>query len=79
MKTGRSFFGSVIFRSYIVSKYKNKMRYKDLLLQKIEQLDIMINNLNLIAREGQITDGHFEQLKEQIEEIRYQVSLENED
>jgi hypothetical protein len=55
------------------------MRYKDLLLQKIEQLDIMINNLNLIAREGQITDNHFEQLKEQIEEIRYQVSLENED
>jgi hypothetical protein len=55
------------------------MRYKDLLLQKIEQLDIMINNLNLLAREGQINDGHFEQLKEQIEEIRYQVSLENED
>jgi hypothetical protein len=55
------------------------MRYKDLLLQKVEQLDIMINNLNLLAREGQINDGHFEQLKEQIEEIRYQVSLENED
>jgi hypothetical protein len=55
------------------------MRYKDLLLQKVEQLDIMINNLNLLAREGQINDGHFEQLKEQIEEIRYQISLENED
>jgi hypothetical protein len=55
------------------------MRYKDLLLQKVEQLDIMINNLNLLAREGQINDGHFEQLKDQIEEIRYQISLENED
>ena len=55
------------------------MRYKDLLLQKVEQLDIMINNLNLIAGEGQVTDNHFEQLKEQIEEIRYQISLENED
>lgn len=55
------------------------MRYKDLLLTKVEQLDIMINNLNLLAREGQINDGHFEQLKEQIEEIRYQISLENED
>jgi hypothetical protein len=55
------------------------MRYKDLLLQKVEQLDIMINNLNLLAREGQVNDGHFEQLKEQIEEIRYQISLENED
>jgi hypothetical protein len=55
------------------------MRYKDLLLQKVEQLDIMINNLNLLAREGQINDGHFDQLKDQIEEIRYQISLENED
>ena len=55
------------------------MRYKDLLLQKVEQLDIMINNLNLLAREGQINDNHFEQLKDQIEEIRYQISLENED
>lgn len=55
------------------------MRYKDLLLQKVEQLEIMLNNLNLIAREGQITDDHFDQLKEQMEEIRYQVSLENED
>ncbi len=79
MKTGRSFFGSVIFRSYIEVKILKTMRYKDLLLQKVEQLDIMINNLNLIAREGQVTDNHFEQLKEQIEEIRYQISLENED
>lgn len=55
------------------------MRYKDLLLQKVEQLDIMINNLNLLVREGQVTNEHFEQIKEQIEEIRYQVSLENED
>jgi len=39
----------------------------------------MINNLNLLAREGKVNDNHFEQLKEQIEEIRYQVSLENED
>jgi hypothetical protein len=60
-------------------KNTKTMRYKDLLLQKVEQLDIMINNLNLLAREGQINDGHFEQLKEQIEEIRYQISLENED
>jgi len=60
-------------------KNNKTMRYKDLLLQKVEQLDIMINNLNLLAREGQINDGHFEQLKEQIEEIRYQISLENED
>jgi hypothetical protein len=60
-------------------KNNKTMRYKDLLLQKIEQLDIMINNLNLLAREGKVNDGHFEQLKEQIEEIRYQVSLENED
>jgi hypothetical protein len=79
VKTGRSFFGSVIFRSYIEVKILKTMRYKDLLLQKVEQLDIMINNLNLIAREGQVTDNHFEQLKEQIEEIRYQISLENED
>jgi hypothetical protein len=79
VKTGRSFFGSVIFRSYIEVKILKTMRYKDLLLQKVETLDIMINNLNLIAREGQITDGHFEQLKDQIEEIRYQISLENED
>jgi hypothetical protein len=60
-------------------KNNKTMRYKDLLLQKVEQLDIMINNLNLLAREGQINDGHFEQLKDQIEEIRYQISLENED
>jgi len=60
-------------------KNTKTMRYKDLLLQKVEQLDIMINNLNLLAREGQINDGHFEQLKDQIEEIRYQISLENED
>jgi hypothetical protein len=79
VKTGRSFFGSVIFRSYIEVKILKTMRYKDLLLQKVETLDIMINNLNLIAREGQINDGHFEQLKDQIEEIRYQISLENED
>jgi hypothetical protein len=60
-------------------KNNKTMRYKDLLLQKVEQLDIMINNLNLLAREGQINDNHFEQLKDQIEEIRYQISLENED
>jgi hypothetical protein len=60
-------------------KNTKTMRYKDLLLQKVEQLDIMINNLNLLAREGQINDGHFDQLKDQIEEIRYQISLENED
>lgn len=55
------------------------MRYKDLLLQKVEQLDIMLNNFNLLVREGQATDQHFEQLNEQVEEIRYQISLENED
>ena len=55
------------------------MRYKDLLLQKVEQLDIMLNNFNLLVREGQATNEHFDQIKEQIEEIRYQISLENED
>lgn len=55
------------------------MRYKDLLLQKVEQLDIMLNNFSLLVREGQATDDHFAQLKEQVDEIRYQISLENED
>lgn len=55
------------------------MRYKDLLLQKIEQLEIMLNNLNLLIRQGENTQEHFDAIKEQIEEVRYQVSLENED
>lgn len=60
------------------SKHIN-MRYKDLLLQKIEQLEIMLNNLNLLIRQGENTQEHFDAIKEQMEEVRYQVSLENED